>query len=453
MAKKSSVLYLLVGLAVMILVTLACGSIQVGVVTPTPEGGLEPVHEAQEEAGTPTPGTAEENVTRETQEASDAGAEAVSSEVPVVAWLGHIASLPAGSQYDDFVLLSPQGTGEFGLSGANEEIEAEIRNLRDAGGPQEYVHLWGSLSCQGQDYNGCQLVVERLQYGAVNSEEPVSGWVGTILGSTFNSGNSYVFQLAGEFPMWYSIYASQDESLQAEIESQRDTGSLVAVDGRLLVGVPDVNGTRIEVSHLTLIESGSAIQPTRPANIADLTADWPVFLNERYSYQVKYPQEARLSFYGPVGFPTDELPADKDSEEYMQDLLKLYTDKLCVQIEYALGWIFISAPENNGARYNPCGPTGIGAGEVIPLKESVYIGERLYHASGQEVKLAISDANGNLVSGETLDLHYEMFMVELEDGTRIRWGAAPDGEATYEDYRMKTREVLLQILATYQKLP
>jgi hypothetical protein len=124
-----------------------------------------------------------------------------------------------------------------------------------------------------------------------------------------------------------------------------------------------------------------------------------------------------------------------------------------VQIEYSLGWIYISAPENNGARYNPCGPTGIGSGEVIPLKESVYIGDRLYHANGQEVKLDVMDANGNLVRGETLDLHYEMFMVELEDGTRIRWGASPEGDATYEDYRMKTREMLLQILATYQDLP
>lgn len=453
MAKKSNKLNLFMGLAVMMLVTLACGSIQVGVVTPTPEGGLEPIHEAQEEVATSTPVTGGEIPAGETRAPEDASAGAVSTEIPVVAWLGHIASLPVSSQYDDFVLLSPQGTGEFGLTGANEDIEAEIRSLRDAGGPQEYVHLWGSLSCQGQDYNGCQLVVDRLQYGAVNSEEPVHGWVGTIIGSMFNSGNSYVFQLAGEFPMWYSIYASQDESLQAEIESQRDTGSILAVDGRLIVGAPDVNGTRIEVNHLTLIESGSAIQPTRPANIEDLTADWSVFTNDRYSYQIKYPQEANLSFHGPVGFPSDELPADKDVDEYMQDLLKLYTDKLCVQIEYSLGWIFISAPENSGARYNPCGPTGIGSGDVIPLTESVYIGDRLYHANGQEVKLAFPDANGNLVRGETLDLHFEMFMVELEDGTRIRWGASPDGEATYEDYRMKTREVLLQILATYQDLP
>ena len=453
MAKKMKNLYLYVGMSVLILVTLACGSIQVGVVTPTPEGGVEPVNEAQEAESTPTPGTADEIGTGETQDPTDSATESVSTEIPVVAWLGHIASLPAGSQYDDFVLLSPQGTGEFGLTGANEEIEAEIRNLRDAGGPQEYVHLWGSLSCQGLDYNGCQLVVDRLQYGAKSSEEPVSGWVGTILGSTFNSGNSYVFQLAGEFPMWYSIYASQDESLQAEIESQRDTGSLVAVDGRLIIGVPDVNGTRIEASHLTLIEAGNAIQPTLPASIVDLTADWPVFLNDRYNYQIKYPQGATLSFHGPVGFPTDELPAGKDSEEYMQELLKLYTDKLCVQIEYSLGWIYISAPENNAARYTPCGPTGIGAGEVISLTESVYIGDRLYHAGGQEVKLQVNDGNGNLVSGETLDLHYEMFMVELEDGTRIRWGASPNRDATYEDYRVKTREVLLQILATYQDLP
>ncbi len=451
MFEKTGNFYIFMGMAALLLVTLACGSVQVGVVTPTPQGGPEPVRGDQETVPTPTP-----EVTSEVEPVEDSTTamdEAGSPEIAVVAWLGHIASLPAGSQFDDFVLLSPQGTGEFGLTGANEEIEAEIRSLRDTGGSQEYVHLWGSLSCLGQDYNGCQLVVDRLQYGAKNSEEPVSGWVGTIIGSTFNSGDSYVFQLAGDFPMWYSIYASQDESLQAEIENQRDTGSIVSVDGRLIVGVPDVNGTRIEISHLTLLESGTIPQPTRPAAIQDLTADWPVFLNDRYDYQVKYPPNATLSFHGPVGFPSDELPADKSADEYMSDLLKLYTDKLCVQIEYPLGWIYISAPANAGARYNPCGPTGIGSGEVISLTESVYIGERLYRANGQEVKLALMDASGNLVSGERLDMHYDMFMVELEDGTRIRWGSSPDGEATYQDYRMKTRDVLLQILATYQDLP
>jgi hypothetical protein len=36
----------------------------------------------------------------------------------VVAWLGRVVSLPAGSQFDDYVILEPEGAGEVGLTGA-----------------------------------------------------------------------------------------------------------------------------------------------------------------------------------------------------------------------------------------------------------------------------------------------------------------------------------------------
>ena len=57
---------------------------------------------------------------------------------------------------------------------------------------------------------------------------------------------------------------------------------------------------------------------------------------------------------------------------------------------------------------------------------------------------------GGYVYGETLDRHSEAFRIELEDGTTINFGALPREDATYEDYLMKTKEILLQILATYQ---
>ena len=54
--------------------------------------------------------------------------------------------------------------------------------------------------------------------------------------------------------------------------------------------------------------------------------------------------------------------------------------------------------------------------------------------------------------GETLDMHNEFFRVELEDGTVFEYGASPHDEATFEDYLMKTKEILLRILDSYESI-
>ncbi|MCJ7660426.1 MAG: hypothetical protein MUO67_14860 [Anaerolineales bacterium] len=438
----------------LVLTSQACGTVQVGVATPTPEEMTEPAGDIQEvisEHSTPT----DEDSPAEEEQAPEAPTPEpeTSSTAAVMAWLGHIASLPQGSQYDDFVILSPEGTGEFGLTGATPEIEAEIRTLRDAEGANEFVHLWGSLSCEVVDYNKCQLVVDKLQYGANYSEDTVASWVGTIKSQTFNNGPSHAFELAGEFPMWYSIHASQDEALQAQIEALQDTGAVVKVSGKLLVGIPDVNGTRIEVSQLEVLEGGT-IKPEPETDEANTpSAEWPTFVNDRYGYQVKHPLETSISLYGPNSFSGDELPEGMSSPEYLDQLSKTYTDRLCVQFEYSLGWIYISVPPNQEHLYTSCGPTGIGAGEIINKIENVYVGDQLYQANGWEIKLQVDNSSGGIDTGETLDMHYEFFIVDLEDGTRIAFGAAPRNDATYEDYVMKTKEMLLQILATYEAIP
>lgn len=204
----------------------------------------------------------------------------------VVAWLGHIASLPKGSQYDDMLVLSPPGTGEFGLTGATPELEREIVSLRDAQGPNEYVFFWGTLSCGGiDDYNDCQLSVDRMQYGAAYSEQEIADWLGTITTHTFNGGLSYVFVLNGKFPIWYSIQASQSPDLQAQIEHFQETGDIVEVSGKLLVGVPDVNGTRIEIS---------SINPRSNAGPIPDVADKSRYENKDYGFSFSYPSSMSL---------------------------------------------------------------------------------------------------------------------------------------------------------------
>jgi hypothetical protein len=453
MKQSKQLIFIISGITALALATLACGSIRFGVVTPAPEDLVDPASENLDKGTNeePTETVEMEPVENPVSETDTDDTPEGSTKIPVTAWLGHIASMPDGSQYDDFLILSPEGTGEFGLTGATPEIEAEIRTLRDAEGPREYVHLWGKLACGVDDYNDCQLLVDRTQYGANTSEEAISGWVGTIKSSTFNSGTSFVFELDGLYPMWYSIYASQDEGLNAEIENLRDTGAIVRVNGTLIVGIPDVNGTRIEVSSLEILVEGTATQPELDDSI-DPTADWPVFVNDRYNYQFRYPIEATISFHGPAGFPSEDLPDGMTADQYLDELTKTYTDRLCVGIHYSLGVIYISAPPNTGVFYTPCGPTGVGSGEVINKVENVVVGDTLYQASGMEILLEVSDGVGGVMRGETLDMHSEMFYVTLEDDTRIFFGSIPVHDATYEDYLMKTREFLLQILRTYEDL-
>jgi hypothetical protein len=448
MAKKTTQIYIILGMTVLIMATLACGNLQVGVVTPTPEENIQPTSVAQEPES-------ELAVLEETEsQTEDEAAPEPVEEVPeppttivVTAWLGHIVSLPDGSQYDDFVILSPEGTGELGLTGAMPEIEAEIRTLRDVPeGPKKFVHLWGLLSCDVDDYNGCQLVVDKLRYGYPNTvEEDVDSWEGTITSGTMQGGLSHVFELSGEYPMWYSIHSSDDPTLQAQIESLRDTGAVIQVSGQLLVGIPDVNGTRIEPSELTVLESGTQEQPT--VEPFDPTADWAVFISDRYNYQIKYPQVATLSTFGPVRFSSDDVPSGKTEEQYLDQLTKEYTDQLCVHIEYGLGFIYISAPPNNTDDFMVhCGIPAWGAGETIEKTENVTVGSVLYQANGWEFI-------GNMPAGETLDNHNELLWIELDDGTRIAYGATPRSDANYEDYLAKGKNMLLQILATYEVMP
>jgi hypothetical protein len=450
MASKNLNLRVAIGAMVLILGSLACGSVKVGVVTPTPDVDTKPVQDPKSDSAAMQ--VAEEpskdTVTPEFEDQSPHS----SNLQTITAWLGHIASLPDSSQYDDMVVFSPDGTGEVGLAGATPEIEAEIRSLRDANGPQEYAHLWGTLTCEIDDYNGCQLLVDKLQYGANYSEEDIQDQVGTLHSHTFNSGDSTVFQLVGNFPMWYSIHASQDPNLQAQIDQLRDTGAVVKVSGQLLIGIPDVNGTRIEVSNLEVIEPGTEEKSVEAPDFA-VSAEWPLFVNDRYGYQIKYPMDATISLFGPQGFSMEDKPEDMTADQYMDSLLKEFTDRLCVQIDYALGWITISASPNQNRHLTPCGPTGVGAGELISKIQPVYVGDQLYQANGHEIRLHLNDGSGGILMGETLDLHHEMFMVELDDGTVIRFGSLPRQDATYDDYLMKTKETLMQILATYQSSP
>ncbi len=362
---------------------------------------------------------------------------------PVTGWLGHVTSLPAGSPYDDYLSLSPAGTGELGLSGANPEMEVEIVALRDKPEPGKYANFWGSLTCGVDDYNGCRLVVERVRYGSTATDpEPVSGWEGTLTSTTFNSGLSYVFILAGDFPVWHSIH-SNDPQILDELETLRDTGAVVQVWGEFMTGVPDVNGTRIQADRVVVVQPGEGLQPATPAQVSSPPADWQTYTNPVYGYRFRYPPGARITEHGPVVFPNEDLPTGLTPDEYLAQLEAELSGQLCVEIQVQHGVVYIAAPPNQGKFYTPCGRTGVGAGELIDQTEWVVIDGQVIEASGFEF----------LLEGESLERLEEWFHAVLSDGTRIQYGSLPRADATYADYMETTREVLLQILMSYESSP
>jgi hypothetical protein len=80
-------------------------------------------------------------------------------------------------------------------------------------------------------------------------------------------------------------------------------------------------------------------------------------------------------------------------------------------------------------------------GEIIEKSEVVVIAGQSYSATGFEFI-------GREESCEALHCHNETFVLQLPDGTRIEYGAAPS-DATYDDYLATTREVLLQIVGSF----
>ncbi len=361
---------------------------------------------------------------------------------PVIGWLGHVVSLPAGSPYEDYLSLSPEGTGEIGLVGASPEMDAEIQALRDKPEPGKYANFWGTLTCGVDDYNGCQLVVDHVRHGATATDpEPVNGWEGTLTTTTFNSGLSYVFVLEGDFPVWHSIH-SNDPQVLAQLVSLADTGAIVQVWGEFMTGVPDVNGTRIQAERIEVLSPGDGAPASTAVDIPAAPANWGTYTNATYGYRFQHPTSALITDHGPEGFPTEELPAGMTPDEYMTQLRAELSDQLCVEIKYQLGVIYIAAPPNQEKFYTPCGRTGVGAGTLIDQVLMVEINGQTIKATGFEF----------LGGSETLDLHQDWFSVTLPDGTRIQFGSLPRTDATYDDYRLKTREVLLQILKSYKTI-
>lgn len=205
--------------------------------------------------------------------------------IMAVAWYGYVVSTPEGAQFDDYLVLWPESLPAVGLSGSTAEIEDQIVALRDIEMPGKYAHFWGRLMCDVPDYGGCQLVVERLLQdglGTTSAPEVVDGWVGTLFSvSRAEPGSGYddYFVLDGDWPVQYGI-GSPDETVQAQLDQLRDSGTLFRIWGELTAGVPDAGGTNLMVTRLEAVGDAQPIQngvddggPGQAISIDDTAAD------------------------------------------------------------------------------------------------------------------------------------------------------------------------------------
>jgi putative hemolysin len=76
-------------------------------------------------------------------------------------WWGVIKSTQPGAQYDDY--FERQDLGQiiyFGIDSKDPAVQTQIKALRDSG---KIVHLYGTLLSNVPDYNGSQVLVDRIE--------------------------------------------------------------------------------------------------------------------------------------------------------------------------------------------------------------------------------------------------------------------------------------------------
>ena len=76
-------------------------------------------------------------------------------------WWGVIKSTEPGAQYNDY--FERQDLGQviyFGIDSMDPAVKSEIESLRDSG---KIVHLYGTLVSNVPDYNGSQILADRIK--------------------------------------------------------------------------------------------------------------------------------------------------------------------------------------------------------------------------------------------------------------------------------------------------
>jgi inhibitor of cysteine peptidase len=281
-----------------------------------------------------------------------------------------------------------------------------------------------------------------------NEEAPVESGVlkiETKVGETFsvvldaNPTTGYDWQ--GDFDEAFLKLAKKDFKAESELlgAGGKETFEFQALN---------LGKTQMTFSYLRSWEKGVEpiekkvyeieIQPAKATASLDETADWNTYVNDVYEYEIKYPSEATITEAKKDTFGLSE--EDQKQGLTFDDVYNQYTGKICVGVRYKLGYIYISAPQNASMRHVTCGRTGVG-GPIEEKGEEIAVDGKKYLASGFE----------ETGIGETLNLHNETFVINLDDGTRIEYGSLPGEQATYRDY-LVIKDELLKIVESYHKI-
>lgn len=288
-------------------------------------------------------------------------------QITVAGWLGYIQEAPADTKYDDYLVLLPQGTGEFGLVGTTPELESRIVGLRNQDKPGKFAHFWGVLHCGVPDYNGCQLKVTRCV--DTSQSEPVDGWRGAIVsiepdaeineahlpggGSPWVFGyqpKDDAFVLSGEYPVQFGIASSIAENglpvYALKLVELRDSGEPIQIWGEMDCGGPDTNGCTIWVDRLEV--AGTPLDPYR---------GWLTYTNTEYGFSFKYPPDWYLH---------EEVPASDQGELPLMNFIILSKGILGLQI----GYKYASEEGVMG--------TGVSAGDLVQRDPTYFMGQQIH---------------------------------------------------------------------------
>jgi hypothetical protein len=189
---------------------------------------------------------------------------------PVENWWGEIVSNPPGSQFDDYFQRQIVNGGQYGIESLDPDIQAQIVALRDTG---TTVFVWGTLHHNVPDYNASQIQVTRLEVQEVPAppeitEEPVDGWIGTIIKyPILHQLDDYFERDDGQR---FGI-GTIDAAVRQQIETLRWTGAQVQVWGQLRTGVPDAENRQIQVERIEAV-SGPAEEARNLSPFAEPSA-------------------------------------------------------------------------------------------------------------------------------------------------------------------------------------
>ncbi|UCF62346.1 MAG: DUF333 domain-containing protein [Anaerolineaceae bacterium] len=303
----------------------------------------------------------------------------------VVGWLGNVVSTPDGAQFDDFIVLWPEGIGEFGIEGVDELVEAQIVELRDKEEPGKYAHFWGRLNCDVLDYGGCQLLATRIRSGTeITDPESIEGWEGKLYSQEPGAQFDTYFVLDGEIPVRYGIASFIAENgwpiYKEELKALRDTELTIRVSGQLVCGVPDYAGCQIQV--ISLEVDGVIVDPYD---------GWAMYTNEEYGFTFRYPSAWMLEEV------PDEDTTDEGGLHYGKSVQLRQGDLLLY-----IGYRFISEDVFLGG-------TGMPAGEA---EERGFV----YFLGGEIMKTAvIYEGKVKVVFYDTAEVDDLVFVIRLDD--------------------------------------